>query len=198
MRWILAILFLACGSFAFAVDVPCTPEAACASVDLYRGDANGDEVVNISDATFIASYLFSSGPDPECLMACDANIDGQVTVSDISFITNYLYNGGPSPGQVLSIDIDSCSCGIDSGNGCSTSELRGDLNSDSVVNGSDAILFAAWMADGAFAVGGTAEVCLEAADCDGSGMITHADFDYLQAYLYSGGPTPPGNPSGCP
>ena len=64
---------------------------------LRRGDANNDGVVNVTDAQYIASYLYQGGPDLPCVNQGDANDDGALDGSDISYITNWLFNGGPQP-----------------------------------------------------------------------------------------------------
>ena len=63
----------------------------------FRGDANGDDVVDISDVVFISSLLFAGGPEPSCEDAADANGDGLVNISDIIFLSNNLFAGGPDP-----------------------------------------------------------------------------------------------------
>jgi len=62
-----------------------------------RGDANHDGSVNISDASYIFSYLYQGGPAPPCLNEADANHDGSVAQSDGIYILNWLYHGGSAP-----------------------------------------------------------------------------------------------------
>ncbi len=62
-----------------------------------RGDANGDGVVNIADASFALNWLFLGGPDPSCQDAADSNDDGLANISDASYTLNYLFTGGPPP-----------------------------------------------------------------------------------------------------
>ena len=47
-----------------------------------RGDANGDGELGITDVIVSLSYLFLSGPVPDCLEACEWNGDGAVELSD--------------------------------------------------------------------------------------------------------------------
>jgi hypothetical protein len=69
------------------------------------GDANGDGIVNVSDAVFIINYVFVPGfPAPSPLCAGDANGDGIVNVSDAVFIINYVFVPGFPP------PLESC-CG---------------------------------------------------------------------------------------
>ncbi|MFQ5606522.1 MAG: dockerin type I repeat-containing protein, partial [Candidatus Zixiibacteriota bacterium] len=61
------------------------------------GDANHDARVNISDITFIISYLFSGGAAPSCNDEADANSDGKVNIADITGIIEFLFAAGPAP-----------------------------------------------------------------------------------------------------
>jgi hypothetical protein len=62
-----------------------------------RGDANSSGFVDVSDPSFISSYLFNGGPQPTCIETADANDDGEVNVSDPTYLASWLFNGGPSP-----------------------------------------------------------------------------------------------------
>jgi hypothetical protein len=64
---------------------------------LVRGDANGDGVIDLSDALRILNYLYKGGPAPNPLWTGDANSDGVVDIADALYILNYLYKGGPAP-----------------------------------------------------------------------------------------------------
>jgi len=67
------------------------------------GDVDGDpsDAIDISDLTYLVSYLFAAGPVPSCL--AEANVDSQggvgseVDISDITFLVAYLFQGGPAP-----------------------------------------------------------------------------------------------------
>jgi len=61
------------------------------------GDANGDSTVNVSDAVWIANYVFVGGSAPEPLEIGDANCDGSCNVSDAVWIVNYIFVGGNGP-----------------------------------------------------------------------------------------------------
>ena len=63
----------------------------------YRGDANGDSTVNISDPIFLGNYLYSSGPVPPCFNEADANGDGQVDGADVTFLYDFLMSSGSAP-----------------------------------------------------------------------------------------------------
>jgi hypothetical protein len=64
---------------------------------MMRGDANGDDVVNMSDPMAIQNFLFQGTFTPPCVQACDANADGWVNNSDAAFLLNFLFMGGPAP-----------------------------------------------------------------------------------------------------
>jgi photosystem II stability/assembly factor-like uncharacterized protein len=61
------------------------------------GDANGDAVVDISDAVHLISYIFSGGSAPVPLAAGDANCDSAVDISDVVYLISYIFSGGPAP-----------------------------------------------------------------------------------------------------
>jgi len=63
-----------------------------------RGDSNGDQTVDIADATFSLNTLFVAGSeDTRCLDASDSNDDGNFDISDAVFVLLYLFGGGPPP-----------------------------------------------------------------------------------------------------
>jgi len=66
-----------------------------------RGDVNNDNKLNISDITFLVSYLFggSSSPEPVPKIAGDMNCDDKTNISDITFLVSYLFGdpSGPEP-----------------------------------------------------------------------------------------------------
>jgi len=68
--------------------------------NFYRGDADDDGAITITDAIFILDFLFLGNvkglPFPP---AADINNDGQVLLSDALYLLNYLFRGGPEPPQ---------------------------------------------------------------------------------------------------
>lgn len=65
------------------------------------GDANSDGTVDISDAVFLISHIFSGGASPA---ACgypkgmgDANGDGTVDISDAVYLISRIFSGGAAP-----------------------------------------------------------------------------------------------------
>jgi hypothetical protein len=61
------------------------------------GDANGDGDVDISDAVYLISYIFSGGAAPIPLLAGDANCDHMVDISDVVYLISYIFSGGQPP-----------------------------------------------------------------------------------------------------
>ena len=78
-------------SYTIHVTEPPPPEYIC-------GDANGDEMVNVSDAVYIINYVFvSSSTPPDPIESADVNCDTNVNVSDAVFVINYVFSHGKSP-----------------------------------------------------------------------------------------------------
>lgn len=61
------------------------------------GDADGNQIVNISDAVYLISYIFGGGPAPEPLLAGDADCNQIVNISDAVYLISYIFAGGPAP-----------------------------------------------------------------------------------------------------
>ncbi len=72
-------------------------QTAVVPPEFMRGDANGDEVIDLADAVFLLNYLFKHGMVPDPYDAGDANSDGQIDLADVVFILNYLFKGGTPP-----------------------------------------------------------------------------------------------------
>ena len=71
----------------------------CAKIqNAKRGDANGDQIINISDAVYMTNYLFRHGPPPVCFVSGDANCDDDLGILDVVYLINYLYKKGSLPG----------------------------------------------------------------------------------------------------
>lgn len=73
--------------------------------DWIVADADGNDVINISDAVSIILYIFSGGvaPDPHPIGSGDADCNGIVNITDAVQIVAYIFGGGQAPGE-------SCSC----------------------------------------------------------------------------------------
>ncbi|MEA2031732.1 MAG: C1 family peptidase [candidate division Zixibacteria bacterium] len=75
------------------------PVASAGTVSMTTppGDVNGVPGINVSDVTFLVSYLFLEGPAPDPLESADVNCDYNNNVSDITYLVQYLFAGGPEP-----------------------------------------------------------------------------------------------------
>jgi hypothetical protein len=62
-----------------------------------RGLANSDGTVDLADAIFLLSYLFSGGAAPLCFDAADITDDGGIDISDAIRLINFLFADGPPP-----------------------------------------------------------------------------------------------------
>ncbi len=67
----------------------------------YRvGDADFNQLVNVSDVVFLINYIFVPGsPAPSCFGAADVDLSGVITISDAVYLINYIFSGGTVPGS---------------------------------------------------------------------------------------------------
>jgi hypothetical protein len=65
--------------------------------DYICGDADGNEIVNVSDAVYLITYIFAGGPAPDPLDAGEVDCNGIVNVSDAVYLITYIFAGGPVP-----------------------------------------------------------------------------------------------------
>ncbi|MFH1335365.1 MAG: dockerin type I repeat-containing protein [Candidatus Zixiibacteriota bacterium] len=71
----------------------------CANIgNAMRGDANGDQVINVTDVIYMMNYLFRHGPSPVSFVSGDANCDYDLGILDVVLLINYLYKEGITPG----------------------------------------------------------------------------------------------------
>jgi hypothetical protein len=61
------------------------------------GDADGDDIVDLSDVVYLARYLFQEGDPPVPLASGDPNDDCVVDIADIVYLLNYIFKEGPQP-----------------------------------------------------------------------------------------------------
>lgn len=59
-----------------------------------RGDVNGDNAVDISDALNILGFLFQDGIPPACINAADVDANSIIDISDGIYLLSYLFSGG--------------------------------------------------------------------------------------------------------
>jgi hypothetical protein len=61
------------------------------------GDADANDIVNISDVVYLISFIFGGGPPPEPLLAADVDCNEIVNISDAVYLIAYVFGGGPEP-----------------------------------------------------------------------------------------------------
>jgi hypothetical protein len=61
------------------------------------GDADGNTIVNISDAVYLIAYIFGGGSAPDPLLSGDADCNQIVNISDAVYLIAYIFGGGPAP-----------------------------------------------------------------------------------------------------
>jgi hypothetical protein len=82
-----------------------------------RGDSNGDDRVEVSDAVHTLEHLFLGGPAPRCPDAADANDSGRVDIADPIGTLAFLFLGAgsslppPFPGLGKDPTPDGLACG---------------------------------------------------------------------------------------
>ncbi len=64
---------------------------------VWRGDADGDGMIDIADVIYLLNYLYKGGSAPDPLERGDANEDGVVDLADAVYLINYLFRQGPPP-----------------------------------------------------------------------------------------------------
>lgn len=66
--------------------------------DATFGDANGDGLVNITDAVYIIQYIFANGSRPQPIeLVGDADCSGFLNITDAVYIITYIFAEGPPP-----------------------------------------------------------------------------------------------------
>lgn len=75
-------------------------DVTCCIDDRGNVDGGENEMLNISDLTYLIDYFFQSGPAPACRY--EANVNGdpleEVNIIDLTYIIDFLFQGGPPPG----------------------------------------------------------------------------------------------------
>lgn len=61
------------------------------------GDADGNDIVTISDAVYLISYIFAGGPGPSPSAAGDADCSLIISIGDAVYLISYIFAGGPAP-----------------------------------------------------------------------------------------------------
>ncbi len=76
--------------------IPCRMKITDPPLTYVCGDADASGEVNVSDAVYLISYIFSGGPAPNPLRG-DANCSSAVNISDVVYLIAYIFSGGPAP-----------------------------------------------------------------------------------------------------
>lgn len=61
------------------------------------GDADRNEMVNVSDVVYLISYVFAAGPEPNPPEAADVDCNHLNNVSDVVYLIAFVFAGGPVP-----------------------------------------------------------------------------------------------------
>lgn len=61
------------------------------------GDADGNHIVNISDAVYLIAYIFGGGDIPSPLEAGDSDCNQIVNISDAVYLIAHIFGGGAMP-----------------------------------------------------------------------------------------------------
>lgn len=69
----------------------------CNMIPFVAGDADGNDIVTISDAVFLINYIFGGGSAPSPLLSGDVDCNIIVTISDAVYLINYIFSGGAAP-----------------------------------------------------------------------------------------------------
>jgi hypothetical protein len=69
----------------------------CEARPFFRGDADSDGRLDLTDAIATLLHLFQGVTAPACLEAADANDDGALDIADALTVLRYLYQGGGAP-----------------------------------------------------------------------------------------------------
>ena len=80
-----------------------------------RGDVDGSEAIELTDAIVILQFLFAAGTAPTCLDASDTNDDDNVDISDAVRLLAWLFIGGQPlpPPAAPTPSVNASHCGID-------------------------------------------------------------------------------------
>ncbi len=73
-----------------------------------RGDADGDDNLNLADAIFLLGFLFSGGDEPPCLAVANADAAGGVDLTDVVFLLQFLFSGGGTPTPMTEAEVAPC------------------------------------------------------------------------------------------
>jgi len=64
---------------------------------IFSGDADGDDLVGLTDVVYLINWVFRGGPQPIPVLAGEVNCIGGVDIADVVYLINYLFKSGPPP-----------------------------------------------------------------------------------------------------
>jgi hypothetical protein len=90
---------LFCSLLCFVSNPVVPANGSAGDTGFIRGDSNDDGAVDLSDASFILSTLFTSsdGPGISCADSADTDDDGVINLTDAVRLLNFLFRGGEPP-----------------------------------------------------------------------------------------------------
>lgn len=64
-----------------------------------RGNVDGDpqDIIDISDLTYLTDYMFGGGTAPPCMEEADVDDSGGIDIADLVHLVNYIFCGGVAP-----------------------------------------------------------------------------------------------------
>ena len=68
---------------------------ACCCID--RGNADGDDGINVADLIYLVDFLFFGGSTPPCPEEGDVDADVGINVADLTYLVDFLFFDGPAP-----------------------------------------------------------------------------------------------------
>jgi hypothetical protein len=77
--------------FLGLLSAPTTDSSCC----VMMGDVDGSGVMNVLDVTYLVTYLYKSGPAPDCPAEADVDCSCDLNILDVSCIIRSLYQSGP-------------------------------------------------------------------------------------------------------
>ena len=90
---------------------------ACGPIHLLfiRGDANGDDQLNLVDPIYLMEFLFLGRASPPCMDAADTTDDGRVELNDsIRFLSFFFIGADPPPPPYPNPGLDPTEDGLES------------------------------------------------------------------------------------
>ena len=131
-----------CSLLCFVSNPVVPANGSAGDTGFIRGDSNDDGTVDLSDASFILSTLFTSsdGPGIGCADSADTDDDGVINLTDAVRLLSFLFRGGEAPAppfQVCGGDPTGDSLPFCDGSSACSDDVLG----PPVVSASEAVVF---------------------------------------------------------